>query len=243
MKNKKAIILFILINSFKLFASAPIYVNYKTEKIAINQFLCFSSEFDKDIVSNQSEAYLQAEKRFIEFCYFTDALSSLYNITGKKISFSSQTDGSMLSIGSKTFLFAPKYQENDERFKGYYFTNDYNNPYFLIQYVCNMSELQIPEIINDNKKLFSLEAKSKNEIDFTEFNETDILFFYPDGEIYYPPCFEMDNKNYIGFYYSEEDAMEMKKILEERYFISSMVKEFPLDFSLINMAYFKISYF
>ena len=119
---------------------------------------------------------------------------------------------------------------------------DYTNPDFIISFICKELKLQIPEKKIKNRKLYSLEIKSIQEIDFSEDNNTDIIFFYPGGEIYYSPLFEIDKKIYIGFYYSFKDAKNMQRILKDKYNQRSIIKEFPLDFNLINKAYFKIPY-
>ena len=90
-----------------------------------------------------------------------------------------------------------------------------------------------------NKKLHSLETKNKIEL---EIDEKDPTFFLPEGEVSRSPCFELGEKNYIGFYYSKRDAAAMKKTLQEKYSTDCEVKAFPCDFKLINAAYFETAF-
>lgn len=242
MKTKLFILIFI-ISSFKIFASNSLEVTYKTDNIRINYFLGYQEEiFLPDISEN--EKYKNIEKNFYDFIYFTDTLIEISNRIDANIYFYSEHDLSELTIGEKKYLFVSqrRLSEIQTSKKDYTLTEDYTNPDFIISFICKELKLQIPEKKIKNRKLYSLEIKSIQEIDFSEDNDTDIIFFYPGGEIYYSPLFEIDKKIYIGFYYSFKDAKNMRRILKDKYNQRSIIKEFPLDFNLINKAYFKISY-
>ena len=242
MKTKLFILIFIIF-SFRIFASNSLEVTYKTDNIRINYFLGYQEEiFLPDISEN--EKYKNIEKNFYDFIYFTDTLIEISNRIDANIYFYSEHDLSELTIGEKKYLFVSqrRLSEIQTSKKDYTLTEDYTNPDFIISFICKELKLQIPEKKIKNRKLYSLEIKSIQEIDFSEDNDTDIIFFYPGGEIYYSPLFEIDKKIYIGFYYSFKDAKNMRRILKDKYNQRSIIKEFPLDFNLINKAYFKIPY-
>lgn len=241
MKTKLCILIFI-ISSFKIFASNTLEVTYKTDNISINYFLCYQEELLSEITKNEQSNNI--ENSFNDFIYLTDSLIEISNKINTDINFYSEKDLSEITIGKNKYLFVSKKRiaEIQSSMQDFILTEDYNNPYFIIPFVCKEFNLKIPVKKIKNRKLYSLEVQNAHTIDFSETNDTDIIFFYPGGEVYYSPFFEIENNIYIGFYYSFNDAKKMKKILKDKYHQSSTIKEFPLDFNLINKAYFKIPY-
>lgn len=236
MKTKIFFILFTLACISKLSASVPLYMNYNSDKVSISQFLGFYGDFYED--NDMNELYTDIKEKFNQFCYFTDTLFEISSRTGKKISFYSQIDGSEISVGEKSFYFVPEQYKNAYKNKDYFFTDSYNNPCFLILYVCNKLDLPVPEVSAKDRTLYSLETES--EIKINIYEDTNLLFCYPGMEGIFNPYFKLNDKNYIGLYYSEKDAEKIKKLLNEKYSVKCIVKDFERNFEIVDKAYFRI---
>ena len=248
MKTKIAIILFMFINTLSVSATAYLYANYSSGDVQIRQFLGFHSQLDERN-KDPHQAYLDMEEKFHLFCYLTDVAVEICSRTGKQLSFYSQIDGAKLVVGEKQYRFAPSWVEKhvDNFSSDYIFPERYNDPNFIIPFVCEDLGIEIPLQKTEGRMLYSLETTSKlnpkieEAIEYGEYDEDTLIFFLPSGDVSYSPCFELNSKKYIGFYYSKNDAIKMQKILQDKYSVYSTVKNFPLDFSLINEAFFSIS--
>jgi|GEM_PF-5784083 len=226
--------LFMFANAMNLFATNSLNVSYNSETVRINQFLCYYEDL-------QTEGFREVEEKFYLFCDFADSLLEMSRRLGERISFYSENGISQLDIGEKCFLFVSSKRESEVKASAdeYILSENYNNSIYIISYVCKKLKLKLPEIKNKDRKLYSLETKFA--IDFAlEENEDDLFFFFPCGECHFNPNFKLQGNHYIGLYYSEEDAMKMKKMIKEKHSADCEVKAFPCDFKLINDAYFKI---
>lgn len=239
---KKMILIFAMILTSGIssaFASGYVDACYKSENVEICQFLGFTSMFD--CYEKESKTL---EEKFNQFCWFTDRLLEISYETGKKVSFYSEPVASELRMGETSFFFHPAGMKGKvEEAENQFFCNDYNNPYFIVPYVCNKLNLGFHEgYAGRNRIIYSLEITSElsgeNEIKLDD-SDCSLIFFYPSGDLVFSPCFELGTKNYIGFYYSESDAAVMKKLLKEKYSLECEIMDFPCSFELISDAYFK----
>ena len=238
---KKLILIIAMISAagVSAFASQYVYASYNSENVGIYQFLGYDSMFDY----YESECKT-LEEEFNRFCYFTDALLEISEKTGKKISFDSEPVASTLQIGETLFYFHPAGQKGQiQELENQFFTDKYNDPYFIVPFVCEKLNLKVPQNKNADRKIYSLEAKTKIAVTeekpfMLDDRDSDLIFFYPCGDGSFSPYFSIEGKNYIGFYYSKSDADRMKKLLKEKYSIDCKLKEFPRNFKLINETYF-----
>ncbi|MDE6719041.1 MAG: hypothetical protein K2J68_04200 [Treponemataceae bacterium] len=242
MRKNIFISLFLFIGVFEVHATNCLNARYVSEKVSINQFLCYYENLQSHKLDANGVTYDTLEKQFYDFCYLADALLSISSETGKAATFYSENGIAQLDIGEKSFLFVSKSRESEVKAstENYTLTENYNDPHFVISFVCADLHLKMPKPKTKNRKLYSLETKVKVEF---EIDENDPMFFLPEGEVSCSPCFELGGKNYVGFYYSKSDAAAMKKTLLENYSTDCEIKEFPCDFKLINAAYFKIDFY
>lgn len=244
---KKLILIFTMLFATGISAFATQYVDasYDSENVGIYQFLGYDSMFADDAGFKDFEnVYQYLEEEFNRFCYFTDALLEISDKTGKKISFYSEPVASKLQIGETLFYFHPAGMKGQiQEVENQFFTDEYKNPYFIVPFVCEKLNLKVPQNKNADRKIYSLEAKTKIAVTeekpfMLDDRDSDLIFFYPCGDGLFSPYFSIEGKNYIGFYYSKSDADSMKKLLKEKYSIDCKLKEFTRNFKLINEAYF-----
>lgn len=237
MKTKLLITLFILFNLNYLFATNSLNATYNTDNVKINQFLCYYENLTDNLID-----YAELEDKFYQFYYLAESLLKISNKLEVQISFYSENGISQLDIGNNTYLFVTSGRENEVKssIEEYLVTEDFNNSYFIISYVCKKIKLQQPIIDFTNKNLYTL--KLKNPI--TKFNEEEFdnfyYFFLPEGECQFVPSFTLNGYEYYGFYFSESEAKVIKRKLQVNYCVSSIIKKLPCDFNLLNEAYFSL---
>lgn len=242
MKKSIFIPLFLFIGVFEAFATNCLNARCVSGKVRISQFLCYYENLQSANLDSSGVTYDMLEKRFYDFCYLADSLLAISSETGMVATFYSENGIAQLDIGEKSFLFVSKSREGEVSASGenYTLTENYNDPHFIISFACAALRLKMPKPKSKNRKLYSLETKCKAEF---EIDESEPIFFLPEGEVLRSPCFELGGKNYVGFYYSKGDAAAMKKTLRGKYSMDCEIKVFPCDFKLINAAYFKIDYY
>lgn len=241
MKKFFAIFAILFLNVGTVFASIYLDANYESDNVWIYQFLEYDSIFDY-----KKNQYKNLEKDFYDFCYFVDALTEISEKIGKKICFESAPDAADLYIGEygceERYIFMPKFIHDD--FENLIFTADYNDPHFIVSFLCEKLNLEVPEEKNEGKKIYLLEIKNKFELSDEELEDlngkiNDSIFFYPCGDSFYSPVFDFKGKNCIGFFYSKEEADFAKNCLKELYSIKCNVKEYAREFEVVNECYFK----
>ncbi len=238
MRVKVYIFLIILLNLTPLFASNALNASYNSDNVKISQFIGYY----ENILDN-SIKYSEMEEKFFQFYYLAESLLTISNQLDAQISFYSEIGISQLDIGKNTYLFVSASRENEVKtfVEDYFVTEEFNNSFFIISYVCKDLKLQQPIIDFTNKNLYSLKLKAHSK----EFSEDEIdnlyYFFLPEGECQFIPSFKLKGNEYFGFYFSETEAKVIKSKLKNEYGINSVIKKLPCDFNLINEAYFSLN--
>lgn len=238
MKTKLLITFFILFTLNHLFATSSLNATYYTDNVKISQFLCYYGNLKDNLID-----YGEMENKFYQFYYLSESLLNISNKLEVQISFYSENDISQLDIGDNTYFFVTSGRENEVKnsVEEYLVTEDFNNSYFIIPYVCKDLKLQQPIIDFTNKNLYSLKIKNPT----TKFNDEEFdnsyFFFLPEGEGQFVPSFKLKGYVYYGFYFSESEAKVIKRKLQENYCVSCIIEKLPCDFNLLNEAYFSLN--
>ncbi len=234
---KLLLLMLVLSNAAKLSATNSLNATYNSETVRISQFLCYYEHLRAD--ERETD---EMEAKYNLFCDFADSLLEMSRRLGEKISFYSENGIAQLDVGEKRFLFVSGKREAEVKASAdeYVLSENYNNPAYIISAACKKLKMKPPKIKRKDRKLYSLETKSALGSALDENEESGWFFFLPGGECHFSPEFELRGNHYIGFYYSENDAMKMKEMIKEKYGADCEIKVFPCDFALINEAYFRI---